>query len=131
MVDKLPAVLILYNEETKQTALKYYNGFPLSYIKDWEFYIYYHYQIHILINKIEDDRYNVVSFNILLLSKKHNKEEAVCPKDSKSIFLNLEKDSQPLVEGYILFTYDDVYEYSDITLASRLGSYKMAPADIH
>ena len=131
IVDKLPAGLITYNEETKQTSLKYFNGIPLGYHKDGVFYIYNHYQFHILLNKIEDDRFNVVGFNILPLSIKHNKEEAVCAKESKNILQNLEKEPQPLVEGNILFTYDIVFEYSDITLASRWDHYKTARAGIH
>ena len=55
IVDKLPAGLILYNEETKQTSLKYFNGIPLGYHKDGVFYIYNHYQFHILLNKIDED----------------------------------------------------------------------------
>ena len=131
IVDKLPAGLILYNQETKQTSLKYFNGIPLGYTKDGEFYIYNHYQFHILLNKIEDDKFNVVGFNILPISIKHNKEEAVCAKDSKSVLQNLEKEPQPLVEGNILFTYDVVYEYSDITFASRWDHYKTTRAGIH
>ena len=131
IVDKLPAGLILYNEETKQTSLKYFNGIPLGYHKDGVFYIYNHYQFHILLNKIEDDRFNVVGFNIMPISIKHNKEEAICAKDPKSILQNLEQEPQPLVEGNILFTYDVVFEYSDITLASRWDHYKTARAGIH
>ena len=131
IVDKLPAGLILYNEETKQTSLKYFNGIPLGYHKDGVFYIYNHYQFHILLNKIEDDRFNVVGFNIMPISIKHNKEEAICAKDAKSILQNLEQEPQPLVEGNILFTYDVVFEYSDITLASRWDHYKTARAGIH
>ncbi len=131
VVDKLPAGLILYNKETKQTSLKYFNGIPLGYLENGVFYIYNHYQFHILLNKIEDDRFNVVGFNILPISIKHNKDVAVCAKDEKSILENLEKEPQPLVEGNILFTYDVVYEYSDITLASRWDHYKTARAGIH
>ena len=131
IVDKLPAGLILYNQETKQTSLKYFNGIPLGYSKDGNFYIYNHYQFHILLNKIDDDRFNVVGFNIMPISIKHNKEEAICAKESKSILENLEKEPQPLVEGNILFTYDVIFEYSDITLASRWDHYKTHRAGIH
>ena len=72
IVDKLPAGLILYNKETKQTSLKYFNGIPLGYIEDGVTYIYNHYQFHILLNKVEDDRFNVVGFHIMPLSIKHN-----------------------------------------------------------
>ena len=131
IVDKLPAGLIIYNPETKQTSLKYFNGIPLGYHSEGVFYIYNHYQFHILLNKIDDDRYNVVGFNILPMSIKHNKEDAVCAKESKDILENLEKEPQPLVEGNILFTYDVIFEYSDITLASRWDHYKTARAGIH
>ena len=65
------------------------------------------------------------------MSIKHNKEEAICAKDLKSVLKNLEQDPQPLVEGNILFTYDVLFEYSDITLASRWDHYKTARAGIH
>ena len=131
IVDKLPAGLIVYNPETKQTSLKYFNGIPLGYHSEGVFYIYNHYQFHILLNKIDEDRYNVVGFNILPMSIKHNQEEAVCAKESKDILDNLGKDPQPLVAGNILFTYDVIFEYSDITLASRWDHYKTARAGIH
>ena len=131
IVDKLPAGLILYNKETKQTSLKYFNGIPLGYVDNGVTYIYNHYQFHILLNKIDDDKFNVVGFHILPLSIKHNNAEAVCAKDEKSMLSNLEHQPQPLVEGNILFTYDVVYEYSDITLASRWDHYKTTRAGIH
>ena len=131
IVDKLPAGLILYNEETKQTSLQYFNGIPLGYEKDKTFYIFNHYQFHILLNKVDDDKFNVVGFNILPISIKHDKEKAVCAKESSDIMENLEKPPQPLEEGSILFTYDVIFEYSDITLASRWDHYKTARAGIH
>ena len=131
IVDKLPAGLLLYNPETKQTSLKYFNGIPMGFVKNGEFYIYNHYQFHILLNKIDDDRFNVVGFNILPISIKHNREQPVCEKEAKNILKNLEREPQPLVEGNILFTYDVVFEYSDITLASRWDHYKTSRAGIH
>ena len=131
IVDKLPAGLLLYNKESKQTSLKYFNGIPLGYVENGVFYIYNHYQFHILLNKIDDDKFNVVGFNIMPISIKHNKEQEVCAKDEKSVLQNLEKEPQPLVEGNILFTYDVVFEHSDITLASRWDHYKTTRAGIH
>ncbi len=131
IVDKLPAGLILYNKETKQTSLKYFNGIPLGYIEDGVTYIYNHYQFHILLNKVEDDRFNVVGFHIMPLSIKHNGDQAICAKDEKDILSNLEHQPQALEEGNILFTYDVIYEYSDITLASRWDHYKTTRAGVH
>ena len=131
IVDKLPAGLLLYNKESRQTSLKYFNGIPLGYVENGVFYIYNHYQFHILLNKIDDDKFNVVGFNIMPISIKHNKEQEVCAKDEKSVLQNFEKEPQPLVEGNILFTYDVVFEHSDITLASRWDHYKTTRAGIH
>jgi transmembrane 9 superfamily protein 2/4 len=131
IVDKLPAGLLLFNKESRQTSLKYFNGIPLGYVQNGVFYIYNHYQFHILLNKIDDDKFNVVGFNIMPISIKHNKEQEVCAKDEKSVLQNLEKEPQPLVEGNILFTYDVVFEHSDITLASRWDHYKTTRAGIH
>ena len=131
IVDKLPAGLILYNKETKQTSLKYFNGIPLGYIENEVTYIYNHYQFHILLNKVDDERFNVVGFHILPISIKHNNDEAKCAKEEKDILSDLEHDPQPLEEGKILFTYDVIYEYSDITLASRWDHYKTTRAGVH
>ena len=131
IVDKLPAGLIIYNKETKQTSLKYFNGIPLGYIENGVTYIYNHYQFHILLNKVDDESFNVVGFHILPISIKHNNDEAVCAKDEKDVLSNLEHDPQPLEEGKILFTYDVIYEYSDITLASRWDHYKTTRAGVH
>ena len=131
IIDRLPAGLILYNKETKQTSLKYFNGIPLGYVENGITYIYNHYQFHILLNKVEDETFNVVGFHILPISINHGGDHAKCAKDEKEILTNLEHEPQPLIEGNILFTYDVIYEYSDITLASRWDHYKTARTGIH
>ena len=57
VVDKLPAGRIVYNLETKQTSLKYFNGIPLGFFIEDKFYIYNHLQFHILLNKVDKGRY--------------------------------------------------------------------------
>ena len=131
IVDKLPAGLIFYDKERKATSLKYYRGIPLGFRKDDDFYIYNHLQFHILLNRIGNNKYNVVGFHILPLSIKHNGKNPVCAKDPKNILDNFNYTNQPLVEGNILFTYDVVYEYSDITLASRWDHYRNSKSNIH
>ena len=96
IVDKLPAGLILYNKETKQTSLKYFNGIPLGYIENEVTYIYNHYQFHILLNKVDDERFNVVGFHILPISLKHNGDESKCAKEEKDVLSDLEHEPQPL-----------------------------------
>jgi hypothetical protein len=118
-LDKLPAGLILHNSIVNNTKVRFYHGIPLGFSKDNEFYIYNHFQFHILLNEIDKDRYNVVGFNILPISIKHDKANAICAKDDSTISNNFNLKPQPLNQSEILFTYDVIYEYSDITLASR------------
>ena len=131
IIDKLPAGLIIYNLETKTTSLKYFRGIPLGFKYNNEFYIYNHLQFHILLNNVDEDRYNVVGFNIFPMSIKHDADKPICVKQPKEILKNLNLPYQPLVEGKILFTYDVIYEYSDITLASRWDHYRTSKAGIH
>ena len=71
-------------------------------------------QFHILLNTVDEDRYNVVGFNIFPMSIKHNKDKPICSKDTKGFMNNLNTTYQPLTAGDILFTYDVIYEFSDI-----------------
>ena len=131
VLDKLPSGLINYDITTKKTSLQYFNGIPLGFIKDGDFYIYNHLQFHILLNKIDDDKYNVVGFNIMPMSIKHNNEKEICAKEPKNILDNLNLENQPLVSGNILFTYDVIFEHSNIVLASRWDNYKTSKSSIH
>ena len=131
IVDKLPAGLINYNKITKHTTLEYSKGIPLGYIKEQQFYIYNHLQFHILLNEIEENKFNVVGFNILPISIKHDGQIPICIKNPQKIMDNLDLPEQPLEEGNILFTYDVIFEYSDITWASRWDHYKVSKAHIH
>ena len=131
VVDKLPAGMILYNQETQHTSLKYFNGIPLGFYSNESYYIYNHLQFHILLNKVDENKYNVVGFNILPLSIKHDDSNPICSKTAKDMLQNFELSHQPLTEGNILFTYDVVFEYSDITFASRWDHYKTSKSSIH
>ena len=131
IVDKLPAGLISYDKQTKTSAIGYFNGIPLGFHQNNQYYIYNHLQFHILLNKLNDDRYNVVGFNIFPMSIKHKESKPECSKESSGVLKNLNLPNQPLVVGKILFTYDVVYEYSDITLASRWDHYRTSKAGIH
>ena len=131
IIDKLPAGLIIYNLETKTSSLKYFRGIPLGFIYNNEYYIYNHLQFHILLNNVDEDRYNVVGFNIFPMSIKHNGDKPICTTQPREILKNLNLPYQPLVQGNILFTYDIIFEYSDITLASRWDHYRTSKSGIH
>ena len=131
IVDKMPAGRIVYNQETKQTSLKYFQGIPLGFFIDGKIYIYNHLQFHILLNKIDEDKFNVVGFNVLPMSIKHDNDKPICATELKLLLNNFNKPFQPLEEGNILFTYDVIYEYSDITYATRWDHYKPSKEKIH
>ena len=123
-IDELPAGLITYDNDYLISTIKYFHGIPLGYSKNGTFYIYNHLQFHIILSKIEEDKYIVVGFNILPISIKHNNDNGICSNDSEHIFDNLNQSPQELIEGDVLFTYDIIYEYSDISLAARWDHYQ-------
>ena len=131
MVDKLPAGTLFYNSETKQTIIKYFEGIPIGFIENNQYYIYNHLQFHILLNKIDEDSYNVVGFNILPISIQHDNANPKCVMNPDLLLQNFDRPFQPLKEGGILFTYDVIYELSDINFASRWDHYRIYKTDIH
>ena len=135
-VDKLPAGLIYYNYDTKKTDINYFYGIPLGKKEKDKYIIYNHLHFKILINKISEKRYNVVGLGILPMSMKHNGTNAICEKnyDENFNFKSIVKEHEVLNNEdnqTILYTYDVVFEYSNITLASRWDHYKSSDTKIH
>ena len=135
-VDKLPAGLIYYNYDTKKTDINYFYGIPLGKKEKDKYIIYNHLHFKILINKISEKRYNVVGLGILPMSMKHNGTNAICEKryDEDFNFKSIVKEHEVLNNDdnqTILYTYDIVFEYSNITLASRWDHYKTSDTKIH
>ena len=131
VVDKLPPGLIIFDKETKKTSINYSYGIPLGFYIDNKYYVYNHLQFHILLNKIDEEKFNIVGFNVLPMSIKHKKNKPNCQKDSKKLLKNFDLPLQPLEEGNILFTYDVIFEDSDVTFASRWDHYKVSKSSIH
>ena len=129
-LDKLPAGLIKYKKE-KQTTIDYFKGIPLGYMENDKFFIYNHLQFHILINEINDEKFNVVGFNILPISINHNGEKEICAKETKQLLDNFNIEPQPLTQEKILFTYDIIFEKSNNTFALRWDHYKTSNTQIH
>ena len=135
-VDKLPAGLIYYNYDTKKTDINYFYGIPLGKKEKDKYIIYNHLHFKILINKISEKRYNVVGLGILPMSMKHNGTNAICEKkyDEDFNFRSIVKEHEVLNNDEnqtILYTYDIVFEYSNITFASRWDHYKSSDTKIH
>ena len=132
-LDKLPAGFLSYNKETKQTNIDYFRGIPLGYYLENDiYYINNHLQFHILINEVSKKKFNVVGFNILPMSIEHDGENAKCSNSSKNILDNFSINPQPLSGNKgILFTYDIIFEKSNITLGLRWDHYKTSNTQIH
>ena len=131
-LDKLPAGLMSYDINTKKVSIQYNKGIPLGELINDKYLIYNHLQFHILLNKIADNKFNVVGFNVLPMSIKHNGNNATCATEGKDILSNLNKEKQYLnYNEKILYTYDIIFEESDITLASRWDHYKLTKKSIH
>jgi len=130
-MDKLPAGLITYNKDKNSASVDYFQGIPLGYIENEQFYIYNHLQFHILINEINNKKYNIVGFNILPMSLNHDGEIEKCTKDPKNLRDNFSILPQPLTDGKILFTYDIFFEKSSKTFALRWDNYKTSNTKIH
>ncbi len=136
-VDKLPAGLISYNYDKKTTKVNYFNGIPLGKKQKDKYIIYNHFHFKIALNKISDKKFNIVGLSILPMSIKHiNETNTRCEKeyDDEFIFKNMIKDQQLLTNEEnqtILYTYDIVFEYSNITFASRWDHYRSTNTKIH
>ena len=129
-IDNLPAGFISYDSLNNKYSINYYQGIPLGYFNktNKKYYIYNHLRFHILINKISDNNYNIVGFNILPLSINYfNDNDKICSISEENIGRYYESDEiskQELLAGNITFKYDVVFELSDIKLQSRWDIYK-------
>ena len=130
-LDKLPAGLLTYDKQNKITSVDYFQGIPLGYMENDNFFIYNHLQFHILINEINKKKYNIVGFNILPISINHNGDKEMCIKDPNYLLDNFNIQPQPLTENQILFTYDIIFEKSNNTFALRWDHYKTSNVKIH
>ena len=131
-LDNLPAVLKNFNIQFNTSSYDLSSGIPLGYFYENKYYIYNHYQFHILINEKSKSKYNIVGFQVVPLSIKHNHAESKCANSFEELNNNYDKDKQELTEGHhILFTYDIIFENSTKTFAYRWDFYKPRKTRIH
>ena len=132
-LDNLPVVLRNFNIELNTSSFDLSSGIPLGYMYDNYYYIYNHYEFHILINKKSKTKYNVVGFQVVPLSIKHDMNKPLCSNSSEEINNNFDKEKQILNEfvNNILFTYDIIFENSTKTFAYRWDFYKPKKTRIH
>ena len=124
-LDKLPAGYMSYNSETKEVNIEYNTGIPLGEVEDNHYIIYNHLQFHILLHEIKDKKFEIVGFNILPMSIKHDGQNPICAKNQNGNFLYENNGKQTLSsDGKFLYTYDIVFEKSNLTLSTRWDHYK-------
>ena len=115
-LDKLPAGYMSYNSETKEINIEYNTGIPLGEVKNNHYIIYNHLQFHILLHEINDKKFEIVGFNILPLSIKHDEKNPICKEKQNENFSNENNEKQMITGGgKFLYTYDIIFEKSNIT----------------
>ena len=140
-LDKLPAGFVKYNPVSQERSIDYSSGIPIGYEvpsgdskvsskENKEFFIYNHYQFIIYIHKQGDDYFEIVGFNIIPASLAQS-ETAICGRTKSDYMSNFNKEKQKNQEGNILFTYDVIFEESDITMASRWDHYRDSNQSFH
>lgn len=128
-IDNLPAGLLSYDLVKKEKNIDYFQGIPLGYfnISDKKYYIYNHLRFHILLNQIENEKYNIVGFNIYPISINYSIDNNKICGNLNEEDLNEEiLNKQQLIAGNITFKYDVIFGFSDITLKNRLTIPKKA-----
>jgi transmembrane 9 superfamily protein 2/4 len=130
--DKLPAGLKFENEE--KVDVHYLSGVPIGYqekaIEDVDTIIYNHLTFTIQIHKeqagkgITENLYTIVGFNIQPFSIHQNGETGKkCSPDKENFNKNFRTEKQKVDVGEILFTYDVIFEMSNLTFSSRWDHY--------
>jgi transmembrane 9 superfamily member 2/4 len=151
IIDNLPSAAIGMDIKGKEKK-RYAGGFPIGFIDitTKKTYIYNHVNIHVDYHKF-DNGYRVVGFAVEPLSVKHqfegsfiwdgsrdglDKKLKTCPNDSKHLQRDDIKEHQEVVpDATILYTYDVLWEESDVEWSSRWDVYltenHLVPAQVH
>ena len=148
-LDKLPSARGYYDNLSKEYYTIYQGGIPLGYTEEDNngleiYHIYNHFTFKILIHEKSDKKYEIVGFITYPSSITQNEEELGCNKyeanninknDSYNIIIpNYEYSNKAQViepNINITFTYDIIFEKSNLTLVSRWDNYLHLSSDIH
>jgi transmembrane 9 superfamily protein 2/4 len=129
-VDKLLAGMKhVVDIEKFNTEVHYLGGIPLGYMETMldgslDYKIYNHYTFTILIHSESDKKFTVVGFNIMPFSIKQNSTTGARCGNKEEYMRNFRAERQSFdSEEEILFTYDIVFEKSNIAFSSRWDHY--------
>lgn len=126
-LDSLPAGYKINNQMEKRSTITYNRGIPIGYIKQGVTYLYNHYNLYVDLNE-KNGKFQVVGFSIEPLSVSHE-DKYNCTKDTLNDLYF--KDKQPLELGKISYTYNVIFQQSNITFSSRWDYYLGAKREIH
>ena len=148
-LDKLPSARGYYDTLSKEYFIIYQGGIPLGYTEEDNngleiYHIYNHFTFKILIHEISPKKYEIVGFITYPFSVTQSEEELGCNKyetnninknDSYNVIIpNYEYSNKAQViepNINITFTYDIIFEKSNLTLVSRWDNYLHLSSDIH
>lgn len=126
-LDSLPAGYKINNQLEKRSTITYNRGIPIGYIKQGVTYLYNHYNMYVDLNE-KNGKFQVVGFSIEPLSVSHE-DKYNCSKDTLSDLYF--KDKQPLELGNVSYTYNVIFQQSNITFSSRWDYYLGTKREIH
>ena len=153
-LDKLPSARGYYDTYSKDYYTVYQGGIPLGFYEEDNngveiYYIYNHFTFKVLLHEtntktdLSKNKYEIVGFITYPSSIVQNENKLGCNKyennkninDSYNIiipnyeFSNLPQKIEP--EQNVTFTYDILFEKSNLTLVSRWDNYLHLSSDIH
>ena len=135
-LDKLPAGLrhVLENNANDKdsskmrTEVHYLGGVPLGYLENepadgFASKIYNHLTFTVQLHSEGNEMYSVVGFNVMPFSIYQNSTTGGKCGDKENFMRNFRAERQGLVDQEILFTYDVIFEYSNLAFSSRWDHY--------
>ncbi len=128
-VDKLPAGRKHIKDlETMKSEVHYLGGIPLGWIQTQpdgssDYKIYNHMTYTIQLHDEGHEMYTIVGFNIMPFSLNQNSTEHKKCGNKEEANKKFRSESQSLVDGDVLFTYDVIFELSNVAFSSRWDHY--------
>jgi len=148
-LDKLPSARGYFDSISKEYYTIYQGGIPLGYTEEDDegleiYYIYNHFTFKVLLHEINIGKYEIVGFITYPSSISQNENELGCNKFEKNN-INTNDSYNIIIPNYetsnipqkiepnqnITFTYDIIFEKSNLTLVSRWDNYLHLSSDIH
>ena len=139
-LDKLPAARAYFDTNENITKYFYSGGIPFGISLNPDNYdtifIYNHFTFKVDVHKLnhgENILYEIVGFSVYPSSLQHpNIDELICEKNINFYQYEMTQIPQVLQENTsVIFTYDVIFEESNLTMVSRWDKYLHLQSDIH